>query len=205
MDFGPFNFLLEKKIEVSGRLLETVQLEKGHLIYQPPNRITPIFEIVSGVVKIGSYSPDGEEVCYDILRPGDFFGNFQYLNGQFSEFAKSLTPAELRVYDVDFFKQLVTNTPTLAEWFFKVLVSRWCRVEERLFAIRSLTPQEKVRKILPYFQVQILDASGKLFSLREVVTLQDIADLTGLTRQTVSKVMRENIGRMTKSPKRILN
>lgn len=205
MDFGPFNFLIEKKIEVSGRLLETVQLEKGHLIYQPPNRITPIFEIVSGSVKIGSYSPDGEEVCYDILRPGDFFGNFQYLNGQFSEFAKSLTPAELRVYDVDFFKQLVTNTPTLAEWFFKVLVSRWCRVEERLFAIRSLTPQEKVRKILPYFQVQILDASGKLFSLREVVTLQDIADLTGLTRQTVSKVMRENIGRMTKFPNRILS
>ncbi|SEG37232.1 Crp/Fnr family transcriptional regulator [Algoriphagus boritolerans] len=205
MDFGPFSFLAERKIEVSGKLLETVQLEKGHLIYQPPNRITPIFEIASGAVKIGSYTPDGEEVCYDILRPGDYFGNFQYLNGQFSEFAKSLTPVELRVYDVDFFKQLVTNTPTLAGWFFKVLVSRWCRVEERLFAIRSLTPQEKVRKILPYFQVQILDASGKRFSLREVVTLQDIADLTGLTRQTVSKVMREDIGRMTKSPNGILN
>lgn len=205
MSNGPFSYLVEEKIEVSKRLLETVQLEKGHLIYQPPQRITPIFEIVSGAIKIGSYSPEGEEVCYDILRPGDFFGNFQYLNGQFSEFAKTLTATELRVYDVDFFKQLVTNTPKLAEWFFKELVSRWCRAEDRLYAIRSLNPQEKVKKILPYFQDQIKDASGKSFHLLKIVTFQDIADLTGLTRQTVSKVMQEGITRPRKVAKRTVS
>ena len=62
MKYGPFTYLAEKGIEVSGRLLETIQLEKGHLIYQPPQLITPIFEIVYGAVKIGSYSPEGNEV-----------------------------------------------------------------------------------------------------------------------------------------------
>lgn len=169
--------------------METSILEKGHLIYQPPQRATPIFEILSGAVRIGSYSPEGVEVCYDILKPGDFFGNFQYLNGQFSEFSKTLVSTELRVYDVDFFKQLVINSPKLSEWFFKKLVGRWCRAEDRLFAVKSLSPQDKVKKILPYFLVEIKDASGKTFLLQKIVTFQDIADLTGLSRQTVSKVM----------------
>ncbi|WP_111672444.1 Crp/Fnr family transcriptional regulator [Algoriphagus litoralis] len=205
MKYGPFNYLEEEGIAVAEKFVETVLLEKGQLIYQPPQRITPIFEILSGAVKIGCYSPEGEEVCYDVLRPGDFFGNLQYLNGQFSEFAKTLTTAELRVYEVDFFKQLVTNTPKLADWFIKELVSRWCRAEDRLYAVRSLTPQEKVKKLMPYFQDQILDASGKLFHLQKIVTFQDIADLTGLTRQTVSKVMREGIGRTPIAQKRKLS
>jgi CRP-like cAMP-binding protein len=205
MKNGPFNYLIEAGIEVSGKLMESVHLEKGHLIYQPPQRITPIYEIISGAVKIGSYSPQGEEVCYDILKPGDFFGNLQYLNGQFSEFAKTLSTAELRAYDPDFFKQLVTNQPILSEWFFKELVSRWCRAEDRLFAVRSLDPTEKVKRILPYFQNQITDADGKTFNLRKMVTLQDIADLTGLTRQTVSKVLQEDLMRPNKARKKVLS
>lgn len=201
MKAGPFNYLIEEGIEVSGKLMESVHLEKGHLIYQPPQRITPIYEIISGAVKIGSYSPEGEEVCYDILKPGDFFGNLQYLSGQFSEFAKTLSTAELRAYDPDFFKQLVTNQPILSEWFFKELVSRWCRAEDRLYAVRSLDAPEKVKRILPYFQDQIQEATGKSFHLLTLVTFQDIADLTGLTRQTVSKVMREDFMRITRSGK----
>lgn len=204
MKYGPFTYLAEEGIEVSGRLLETIQLEKGHLIYQPPQLITPIFEIVSGAVKIGSYSPEGNEVCYDILRPGDFFGNLQYFDGNFSEFCKTLTSTELRVYDPDFFKQLVANQPKLAEWFFKELVIRWCRAENRLYAIRSLDPAEKVKRVLPYFQDQITDADGKTLNLRNMVTLQDIADLTGLTRQTVSKVLREDVLRSNKTRKKAL-
>jgi CRP-like cAMP-binding protein len=204
MSYGPFTYLAEEGIEVTGKLLETIQLEKGHLIYQPPQLITPIFEIVSGAVKIGSYSPEGIEVCYDILRPGDFFGNLRYFQGQFSEFSKTLTSTELRVYDADFFKQLVTNQPKLAEWFFKELVIRWCRAENRLYAVRSLDPSEKVSRILPYFQDQITDADGKTFNLRKMVTLQDIADLTGLTRQTVSKVLQKDVMRPNKARKKAL-
>lgn len=204
MKYGPFDYLIEEGIAVSNKLLETIHLEKGHLIYQPPQRITPIFEIVSGAVKIGSYSPQGVEVCYDILRPGDFFGNLQYFNGHFSEFSKTLTATELRVYDTVFFKQLVANQPKLSEWFFKELVIRWCRAENRLYAVRSLDPAEKVKRILPYFQDQIADAYGKTFILREMVTLQDIADLTGLTRQTVSKVLQEDLLRPKKSRKKAM-
>ncbi|MCL6261046.1 Crp/Fnr family transcriptional regulator [Aquiflexum sp. TKW24L] len=189
METGPFTYLVEEGIEVNGKLMESFQMEKGHLIYQPPQKITPIYEILSGAVKIGSYSNQGIEVCYDILKPGDFFGNLQYLDGKFSEFAKTLSAVELRAYDPDFFKQLVTNQPKLSEWFCRELVSRWCQAEDRLYAVRSLDAAGKVKRLIPSFQYKIKDASGKTFNLMDLVTFQDIADLTGLSRQTVSKVI----------------
>jgi CRP-like cAMP-binding protein len=204
MKHGPFTYLLEEVLEGSGKMMESYHLEKGHLIYQPPQRITPIFEIVSGAVRIGSYSPAGEEVCYDILKPGDFFGNLNCLGGQFSEFAKSLTPVELRAYDADFFKETIYNNPKLSAWFFKELVRRWCRAEDRLYAVRSLDAAEKIKRILPYFQDQITDSSGKTNPLLKLITFQDLADLTGLTRQTVSKVMRVDVLRLSKSSKKSL-
>lgn len=166
-----------------------LEIEKGAFLYRPPQRITPIFEIVAGVVKIGTYSAEGEEVCYDILKPGDFFGNLQFLNGQFSEFSKALCSVKLRVYEHSFFMKLTKEVPEFGEWFNFQLVSRWCRAEDRLFAVRSMDASEKVSRILPHFQEWVEDNRGKKVQLLKLCTYQDIADLTGLTRQTVSKVL----------------
>lgn len=198
MAFNPYGFLCIHNAEAISRFVTTVEFEKGVLLYQPPQRITPIYEIVKGAVRIGTYSPSGMEVCYDILKPGEFFGNLRYLNGQFSEFAKSLSSVILREYDPDFFKKIIVFEPSISEWFNIQVVKRWSRAEDRLFAVRSLNASDKVRRILSDFQGLLEDASGRSFNLMKLVTLQDIADLTGLTRQTVSKVLKEQM--ITKIP-----
>lgn len=194
MEFNLFEYLRGNG-EEGFTQVKPLEIEKGILLYQPPQRVTPIYEIVKGAIRIGSYSLQGEEICYDILKPGDFFGNLQYLNGQFSEFAKTLTPVILRAYDQPYFKKITTQIPEVSEWFSYKLVSRWCRAEERLFAVRSLNAQEKVQRILKQFQEQIEDGTGKNHSLVNLLTLQDMADLTGMTRQTVSKVIKEELFR----------
>lgn len=191
MRFSPYDFLSSWDTDSLRKNVSEVELEKGTILYRPPQRVTPIYEIVKGAVRIGTYSPDGMEVCYDILKPGEFFGNLQYLNGQFSEFSKTLTTVHLRAYDPSYFKSIIVNIPEISEWFNIQLVSRWCRAEDRLFAVRSLDASEKVRRITSHFQDQILDGKGNKINLMNLLTLQDIADLTGLTRQTVSKVLKE--------------
>lgn len=203
MDFSLFEFLKDRESERLSTDVKKLEMEKGIILYQPPQRITPIFEIIQGAIRIGTYSPLGEEVCYDILKSGDFFGNLQYLNGQFCEFAKTLTPVRLRVYDFDYFRKVTTHIPEAATWFAYHLVSRWCRAENRLFAVRSLDAEEKVKRTLEQFQGIVTDGNEKQHSLPSLLTHQDIADLTGMTRQTVSKVLRKKmIGSQTTRPLR---
>lgn len=193
MNFSLFEFLQDREGERLFTEVKILELDKGVILYQPPQRVTPIFEIIHGAIRIGSYSPLGEEVCYDILKSGDFFGNLQYLNGQFSEFAKTLTSVRLRVYDSSYFRRVTTHIPEAATWFSYHLVSRWCRAENRLFAVRSLDAEEKVKRTLEQFQGIVIDSNKKRHELTDLLTHQDIADLTGMTRQTVSKVLRNNL------------
>lgn len=56
MDFSLFEFLKERKGESISNEVKTLELDKGIIIYQPPQRITPIYEIVQGAIRIGTYS-----------------------------------------------------------------------------------------------------------------------------------------------------
>jgi len=165
------------------------EVERGVYLYEPPVKTTPIYEIISGIVKIGSYSQEGEEVCFDILGPGEFFGNLNYLDGQFFEFSKTLTQVKLRVNEIDYFKDIIINIPEVSEWFHRKVVMRWWKAENRLYSIRSLDVEEKVKKVLTDFYK--MDEIRDFKALKKLLTLQDIADLTGLTRQTVSKVLKK--------------
>ncbi len=72
MEFSPYNFLSANNPEAISKYVNTVEFEKGQLLYQPPQRITPIYEIVSGAIRIGTYSPMGMEVCYDVRQNPPF-------------------------------------------------------------------------------------------------------------------------------------
>ncbi|MEB2779169.1 hypothetical protein [Algoriphagus persicinus] len=67
MEFSPYNFLSSSDSEAVSRVVTTFEVDKI-ISYKPPQRVTPIYEIVKGAVRIGTYSSSGNEVYYDILR-----------------------------------------------------------------------------------------------------------------------------------------
>ncbi|MFC3415388.1 cyclic nucleotide-binding domain-containing protein [Algoriphagus hitonicola] len=84
----PFEILGNKNYAHLGNQVSELEMDKGVFLYQPPQRITPIYEIVQGSVKIGAYSPEGDEVCYDILKPGIFSVIYNTSTGNFRNFPK---------------------------------------------------------------------------------------------------------------------
>ncbi|WP_226390231.1 Crp/Fnr family transcriptional regulator [Penaeicola halotolerans] len=188
--FNPYQYLQAIQPQELVKHVRERVFQKGDYVYIPPFKHTEIYEIVKGAVKIGSYAKSGAEICYDVLRPEEFFGNLRYLNGQFFEFAKCLTDVVLREYELNYYKYLIVHDPAVSEWFNVQTVKRWCRAESRLFAVCSAEPEERVNNIRENYGVQIVDANDRRYMLLKLMTMQDIADLTGLTRQTVSRVLK---------------
>ena len=89
------------------------------------------------------------------------------------------------------FKKLVQQDLYLADDFHQMIVRRWCRAETRLFHIASLTPAQRVMKLLKQYPLPIADADGYAHAIRSLLTQQDIADLCGLTRQTTARILKE--------------
>ncbi|KYG76620.1 Crp/Fnr family transcriptional regulator [Roseivirga echinicomitans] len=173
------------------RVVKEIYVAKDQLIYQPGQHTNSIYEIVSGAVKLGSYGSQGQDITYDILSAPDTFGNLKYLNGQFFEFAKTIIPCHLRVYQLDFFKRIIVEDSKVSEWFNKNAVRRWSIAESRLFSIRSANSLERLQVIYNEFDKEVSDAENKKHHLFTLLTKQEIGDLTGMTRQTVSQVIKK--------------
>ncbi|MFT6053168.1 MAG: CRP-like cAMP-binding protein [Roseivirga sp.] len=168
-----------------------VYLTKDEIIYQPGQATNSIYEVISGGIKLGSYGSQGQDITYDVLGNPDTFGNLKYLDGQFFEYAKTITSCRLRVYQLDFFKRIIVEDPAVSEWFNRSTVRRWSIAESRLLRIRSASSLERLQFMYNDLNRHIIDAEGKGHHLFSILTKQDIGDLTGMTRQTVSQMLKK--------------
>lgn len=189
--FSLFDYLkINLKINNPGSISEVI-IEKNNHIYKPPNNEGFIYEIVSGAVKLGSYSDKGEEYVHDILKGGDFFGNLRYLNGQFFEFSKALIDTRIRIYELSYFKKTIINDSNLSDWFISYLLKRWCISEKRMGNISSNKIEERITYLMELFNISVNDSKGNEFLLFELLTQKDLGDLSGATRQTISSLLKK--------------
>jgi CRP-like cAMP-binding protein len=189
--FSLFDYLkINLKINNSGSISEVI-IEKNNHIYKPPINEGFIYEIVSGVVKLGSYSDKGEEYVHDILKGGDFFGNLRYLNGQFFEFSKALIDTRIRIYELSYFKKTIINDSNLSDWFISYLLKRWCISEKKLGNITGNPIEGRITFLMKLFDVPVKDANGHKYILFDLLTQKDLGDLSGVTRQTISNILKK--------------
>lgn len=183
---GLYNYLLQQNTAALKEQVTQLTLKKGQQLYGTDQRQTDIYEIVSGAVKLGGLSAKGEEYIYEVLTPGEFFGNLALLSDTFSEFCKVLVPARIRVYKLAFFRHLMTHDPLIAEWFFGKIVYRWNKTESLLGYIRAYEPRERIQLLYQSMDKKILTAVNREVLLNRLLTYKDIADLTATTRQLVA-------------------
>ncbi|MGB5821862.1 MAG: Crp/Fnr family transcriptional regulator [Saonia sp.] len=190
-DFLLFDYLRYDLGLSLGNTVKEVVIKKNDYIYCPPTQYAFVYEIVEGVVKLGSYNENGEESTYDVVYEKDFFGNLKYLNNQFFEFSKALVDTRIRMYELHFFKKTIIEEPVIAEWFISYLVKRWCIAEKKLIKINERTTQQKVQFLQSSFNIKVKDIHGEIYLLYDLLTQKDLGDLIGATRQTIANTLKK--------------
>ena len=185
-----YNYLLENNIPGLKDKVKYITLKKGQQLYGPRQGKTDIYEIITGAVKLGNISAKEEEYIYEILAPGEFFGNLAMLGDSFSEFCKAMCATQIRVYDLNFFKHIMTHDPNVAEWCFGKIVFRWNKTETLLAYIRSLEPRERIQYVYADLSKIIMTAGNRETVLSKLLTYKNIADLTATTRQLVADTIK---------------
>ncbi len=167
--------------------------EVGRYVYQPADLDAHVYLIEKGLVKIGSLGTLGERVLYDLLQPGELFGDLNYLDEtEFFEFAQAATSLSVVAVDRNAFRQAVRLDPVLADWFQQMLVRRWHRAEVKLFQRSSETVECRIQHLEQQYSTYIADAYNRLLRPFDQLSLQEIGDLVGTTRQTVSRKIKHH-------------
>lgn len=167
--------------------------KKGEFIYFSEDTADKVFFIDSGAVKIGSYTPQGEELIKTVLHAGEVFGELAVFGEEKrSDFALAVEDTELCVQERETIVDLMRDVKGFYLFLSRLMGERIIYTQRRL---ESLLFKDARTRITEY----VLDQAkryGKTLAdgavkIRNYLTHQEIASFTGTSRQTVTTVLNQ--------------
>lgn len=166
---------------------------KNTFLYHPGEAADWVYFVIEGVIKTGTINEDGKEVIKNILYPGEMFGELG-LSGmeERPDFASTLkSEVETLRVPVKILKELINKNPEVGLRMIEKLGERITRSEKRL---ERLVFDDARSRIIAFLKEQA-QKNGKKFAdetlIRHGFTHQDMANITGTSRQLVTIVLNE--------------
>jgi CRP/FNR family cyclic AMP-dependent transcriptional regulator len=185
--------LPEDQQDFLNRYRQLKSYPKNTFIYNPGEEADWVYFVTEGVVKTGTFSEDGKEVIKNILYKGEMFGELG-LSGMIErpDFASSLKgEVEITRIPVKILKDLIIRNPEVGLRMIEKLGARITRSEKRL---EQLVFDDARTRIIDFLKEQA-EKNGMKFAdetlIRHGFTHQDMANITGTSRQLVTIVLNE--------------
>lgn len=176
-----------------GRYAQHKSYGKNAFIYQPGEPAEWVYFVTDGVVKNGTVSKEGREVIKNLIYAGEMFGELG-LSGimERPDFAGTFKAgAEVMRLPLDAMKELIARNPEVGQRMIAKLGERVSRSEKRM---EELVFHDARTRIIDFIKEQA-GRSGVQFGDETLVnhgfTHQDMANITGTSRQLVTIVLNE--------------
>jgi CRP/FNR family transcriptional regulator len=183
--------LAEKTVETLDALKFTTVHAKGALLFVEGEDPRSVYVLCSGRVKLTMASSDGRTLIVRIAEPGEVLGATAAVLGQpYEVSAETIEPAQVNVIKREHFLVFLRQHPEASMKLTRQL-SENCSAAHR--DIRSLglsqTAQEKMARLLLDWCERGGQPSDKGMRLKVLLTHEEIAQMIGATRETVTRVI----------------
>ena len=191
--FPLFNVLSENEMNQLFNTVEFRKIKKYDFIYKIGEPSKDVFFLVKGIVKIGRHSDDGREVIKSILHPMAMFGELPLMGEKTRQDYAIAMNEEVHVYmlKVADFQRLIATNHQLCIAIMNYVGNRLREVENRL---EDLVFKDARARIIDFIK-ESAEKRGRRVGFemlfKHCLTQQDIANITGTSRQTVTSVLNE--------------
>ena len=161
-----------------------VKYKKGEFIFFQGDRSEKFYIVRSGMISILLTSSDGREMVINEIRQGDFFGELGLITKKTrSTTAVARSDCDLLEFSGCAFLELIDNQPFMTRRMLEITANRLRSSSERESALAFLDAQARLVRLLLQLDKQELEKGYVTISQGE------LAQRTGLTRQTVAKAL----------------
>lgn len=191
--FTPFSFLNKlQKIEWQElqAIAHTNQYKKNTYIFRANELNNALYVLLEGRVKITRLSEHGRELIQWFCLPGEIFGlsedNFSQQRGLY---AQAITDSKLLCIQKADFEQFIQTHPRVSLLIIKQLASRLRTLGDTLLNITSDDAHARFIKLLKRLCEFYGKKNGSGVYVDIYLTHQQMADMIGVCRQTVSSMI----------------
>jgi CRP-like cAMP-binding protein len=170
------------------RYAKHTTLKRGAAICSKGDPGNSLYAVISGTVKISTSSADGRSAIFNLIGPGEIFGEVALLDGLArTADATANTNCEIYVIDRREFIPFVKSQPALAMKFIELLCTRlrWTSDQVELVILQNL-PGRLASALIRLTEKHKLAPGGRTIA----VTQQEISEMVGMTRESINKQLR---------------
>ena len=187
-----FSSLKDEELDAIYELSFTKNCPKDTVILLENEEGDTLFIIINGKVKVTTFSESGKEVIFSILNEGDFFGDMSLLDGKpRSATVISMEDSKLRLIRRNDFNNLIEKHPKIALNFLEELALRLRKADERIESLAFLDVTGRVAGILLQLAEEYGEKTDKGLIIRSRPTHQELANMVGTTRETVTRILKQ--------------
>jgi CRP/FNR family transcriptional regulator len=190
---APSNFLAQLDARDYADLTALARLQhyaRGEPVFRAGAPGSNVYFLKSGKVKICQLSPLGREVILWFCFPGEIFGLAEVARGGGRVVnALASEPSEVLAVSQQQFREFLSGHPQTALLSMQVLSSRLRVLGEMFVNLVADDVNTRIAKLILRLSARYGTRVGKEIYLNIPLTHQEIADMTGTSRQTVTTAL----------------
>jgi CRP/FNR family transcriptional regulator, cyclic AMP receptor protein len=151
------------------------------------------YRVNEGLLKISIASPAGAERILAILGPGSIVGDMAMIDGRpRSASVSALRDCKLSFVSRAVFEESVAKQPEIYKYLLALLAERLRKADQLVAAARFLPLKGRVaRVLLDLAKAFGHEVVGGRIVIQQKISQSDIADLAGIARENVSRILNE--------------
>jgi CRP/FNR family cyclic AMP-dependent transcriptional regulator len=165
---------------------------KGAMLFIEGQQARGVFVLCAGRVKLSTSSREGKTIITKICEGGDLVGlNAVMSNRPYEVTAEMMEPGQANFIPKDSLLQMLKEFPEAAMKVAQQLSRNYFSAYEEIRTLGlAASPSEKLAKLLLSWSTSTLPEDGSA-QLKLTMTHEEIAEIIGTTRETVSRLFSE--------------
>ncbi|MCS6264992.1 MAG: Crp/Fnr family transcriptional regulator [Nitrospira sp.] len=185
-----FDGVSPSEMQEMEKITRMEEVKKRQPLYLPGDPSSNVYLLKKGRVKIANTAPNGKEVTFDILEPGEVFGELDVLDdAPRSTSAETLDDAVICVIPRKDFDQYLAMHPTVMFKLTKLIGLRLKKIQSRVEDLVFRDVPARLAHLLLELSKSDGVAENQGIRLKVKLTHQEMANLIGCSRETVSASM----------------
>lgn len=165
------------------------RLPIGEAVFEQGQKATHFFLLLHGRLKVTQVTPEGSQIIVRVVHPGDLFGFAQALQrDDYPGTPVAAAESVLMCWPNEVWGSIVEQNPQMAVNAMRTIGQR---LQEAHTRIREMSTEEVERRVA-HAVLRLMDQAGRReddgVRIDFPLTRQDVAEMTGTTLHTVSRL-----------------
>ena len=187
-----FNNLTDDQLEFISQYCGRANVRAGSVLFHEKEIGTEFFILITGSVKIYTTSANGEEKILSVMTSGDSFGELALIDGKpRSASAQTVEDCVLLVLSKQNFLGILATKFDITLSIMQELCQRLRDTNEHVHDLTFLDSRTRILKHLIQTANKNGIRKGTQITLRVVLNYDELAQLAGVSRDTLIQVIRE--------------